>query len=305
MYRLYGLTLQSRLALPCRRTSERRPDVRLIAGTQAQFADLRAMLRARPRDWFHCHQLPEGETYLHWTDHFEFLVSRDGRRIWYRSLGRATRDSLQVYLLGQVLSFSLIARGRDPLHGTVVACSADAAIAFAAECGAGKSTLGAAMLARGCRIVTDDVVALDHRDGRWYVHPGIPRLKLFPSVARALLGPHGDAGPMIRGGGKRVIPLSSRECVSGRLPLQAIYVLAEPRDGSAVAIEPLGGRDALLEIVRAAFNLIVLDRTRHANQFSFATTLSADVPVRRLTYPRDLSILPTVCESVLADAAAL
>jgi hypothetical protein len=59
---------------------------------------------------------------------------------------------------------------------------------FLGDRGYGKSTLGAALLARGFPILTDDVVVVDVGGGQWTVHPGVPRIKLFPSVQRELLG---------------------------------------------------------------------------------------------------------------------
>jgi hypothetical protein len=60
-----------------------------------------------------------------------------------------------------------------------------------------------------------------------------------------------------------------------------------------------------VEVIRSAFNLIQVDRTRLENQFATATRLANEVPVRRLAYPRRLSSLNAVCEAVVADAAAL
>jgi len=85
-----------------------------------------------------------------------------------------------------------------------------------------------------------------------------------------------------------------------------IYVLGDPdaaRRSSRVSIEPLPGGRAFLEIVRATFNLIAIDRDRLAGQYAFARQLAGDVPVRRLLYPRKLSALPEVCDAVLSDLA--
>jgi hypothetical protein len=278
--------------------------VTLAEGSPAQFARARAAAGPLPRDWFHQRRLADGTTYVRWRGAFEFLVSADGRVIHYRPLAHATLESLTVYLLGQVLSFSLLARGSDPLHGTCVAVNGGA-IAFVGECGYGKSTLGAAMLSRGCAVVADDLVSVRRRNGAWLVHPGIPRLKLAPGPLRRLLGRGVASEPMIHGTTKRVVPLTGAQSVPRAVPLAAIYVLAPPRARGRIVVDPLATRDAFLEIVRAAFNLVVHDRRRYANQFAFASRLAADVPVRRLAYPRAIAKLPAVCEAVLADVRAL
>jgi hypothetical protein len=302
-YHAYGLTLATHLPLPCRRASTRtRPDVRLVEGTSTDFARACASVGGMSRQWFHHVRLADGSAYLRWRDNFEFLVSPSGRVIRYRRLAHATFESLTVYLLGQIISFSLIARGRDPLHGTSVALGASA-VAFVGDCGYGKSTLAAALLARGGRIVTDDLVSLQPHRAGWIVQPGVPRLKLAPTAMAALLGDVA-ATPMIHGVDKRVISLTPRQAVARPLPLRAIYVLGSPRRGAKVVVEPLARADAFLEIIRAAFNLVVHDRRRYVRQFVLATQLADAVPVRRVTYPRRFAALADVCDAVQADADA-
>ena len=307
-YRLYGLAVRSRLVLPCPRArASTPPDVELDGASEAQVAVARAQIGAERggRRWFQCASLADGATYLRWAGLFEFLISPDGRRILYLAGKRATPESLNVYLLGQVLSFSLLAFGVESLHGTVVGVDGGA-VAFLGDCGYGKSTLGAALLARGFPVLTDDLVALEEDKAGWTVHPGIPRLKLFPSLAQKLLGERVRGTPMNRGTSKLVLPLTRGQSARRLLPLKAIYVLSDPRQRerrglARVQIERLSGGEAFLEVIRAAFNLLVLERNRLANQFTFASRLVGRVPMRRLTYPRDLSLLPTVCDTVLAD----
>jgi hypothetical protein len=299
------LTLASPLALPCPLAGRREPiDVRLVAASARPFAKALATTDPIGDEWFHCRRLPDGSTYVRWAGCFEFLVSADGRQILYHPLKHATAESLTVYLLGQVLSFSLLARGIDPLHGTVVAVDGEA-IAFVGDCGYGKSTLGAALLARGCAIVADDLVSLRPTRRGWLVQPGIPRLKLYPRIAARLVDTRSPAPRMIHGTAKRVIALRPPQAAAAPLPLKAVYVLSPPGDGDRIAIEPIAGGDALVEIVRAAFNLLVHERPRFANQFALAKRLAERVPVRRLAYPRTLRRLPAVCDAVLADAATL
>ena len=284
--------------------------MRLRVGSPGRFARARAQVAARPpvRGWFRSCRLADGTTYLRWTGLFEFLISPDGYRILYRRLDRATRESFSVYLLGHVLSFSLVARGIEPLHGTVVTIDGEA-VAFLGDCGYGKSTLAAALLARGFQILTDDLVAVDERDGAWVVHPGVPRLKLFPAIARQVLGSSRHGTPMNTGTTKLVLPLGIEQATRQPAPLKRLYVLSTPgkgrsRQGPQVQIEHLSGKAAFLEVLRAAFNPVIVEKARLAHQFAFTSRLVASVPVRELRYPRSLSALPAVGDAVLADLAA-
>jgi hypothetical protein len=268
---------------------------------------VRAQLAASsvPRGWFRFQRLTDGTTYLQWTNLFEFLISPDGRGIVYHRQKKAAPEAFAVYLLGQVLSFSLLSLGVEPLHGTTIV-SGGQAVGLLGDCGYGKSTLGAALLARGLPILTDDLIALRQTDSGWMVQPGVPRIKLFPSVARRLLGSTVRGTPMNRGTSKLVLPLGVGEAAGRAVPLKALYVLSPPGTcrkvgRPAAEIERLAGPAALLEVLRAAFNLLVLESSRIATQFSFASRLVAEVPVRRLTYDRDWSRLSAVCDALLSD----
>lgn len=304
-YRLYGLTVASSLVLPYRPLHGRcvRPDVQLTRARAEVFRRAgKAARDANPGSWFQSCRLPDGGTYLRWSGLFEFLIAPDGRRIRYHRLKGASRESFSVYLLGQVLSFVLLSFDIESLHGSIVVVGGQA-VAFVGDCGDGKSTLGAAFVSRGYPMLTDDLIVAEERGRGWVVHPGVPRVKLFPWVARRLLPKQRVSTPMHNATAKLVLPLEEGQ-VAGRITaLKAIYVLSRPgrRKTSAPLIEPLSGVDAFREIARAAFNLVIVERPRLTNHFRFATRLAARVPVRRLTYVRQLSSLPAVCDAVLAD----
>jgi len=304
-YRAYGLTLRSSVRLPgLVPVDSAAADVSLKAGPRHRFARARAQVTSSP-SWFVHRQLADGTTYLRWSGLFEFLIAPDGRRIAYHREPHGTLESFTTYLLGQVLSFSLLAFGVETLHGTVVDRGGEAVVLLG-DCGYGKSTLGAALLARGCPIVTDDVVALEATNGRWTVHPGIARLKLFPEMARRLLGPSVLGTPMNNGTSKLVLPLNDVQSARQPLPVKTIYVLSDPsarrpRGAAQVHIDPLSASEAFFALIAGAFNLLVVERDRIARQFEFASQLVARVPVRRLTYHRSLPVLAAACDAILAD----
>jgi hypothetical protein len=305
-YRVYGIILESAIPLPRPYAAPgHSADVSLRQAHPRRIARARRLARLPSRSrWFECRSLDDGATYLRWSGLFEFLISPDARTIEYAPLEGATDESLTTYLLGQVLSFSLLSRGSEPLHATAVVIDGEA-VAFLGDCGYGKSTLGAAFVARGFPILTDDVLALERRAGRWFAHAGPPRLKLFPSVARQVLA-RAEGSRLNTGTSKLVLPLTRREASRGPVPLKALYVIPGPgRRPDRIAVSALEGQRAFLAIVRAAFNLIRVDRERLRSQFTAASQLARDVPLRTLRYPRRLSLLGDVCGAVIADAANL
>ncbi len=252
--------------------------------------------------WFARVAGADGSEYLRWTDLFEFLISPDGTRIEGRPLAKASDESFQTYLLAQVLSFALLKQGAEPLHATTVVVDGRA-IAFAAMPGRGKSTLGAALLKAGARLLTDDALVLQRSGEGCVAQPSVPRIKLFPEVAKALLGADATGMPMNEETPKMIIPLGEARFCDRPVPLRTIYVLADTLRAGKVWIRRMSARRAFVALTRHTFNPVVVDEGRLRQQFAFATDVASVVPVKALSYPRGLDELPAVCDAILADAA--
>ena len=176
-YVLYGISLRSEWPLPyANGTDPVLPLVELLERPGAFFsaASSEADRQAPGSQWAHYAALPDGAEYLRWTGLFEFLVSPDGRQISGRPLPGATPEAFHTYLLGQVLSHTLIKLGFEPLHATVVAVDGQA-VGFLGDTGRGKSTLAAAFLSAGARLLTDDLLVLRGSSCflRWPIAPSL------------------------------------------------------------------------------------------------------------------------------------
>lgn len=305
VYHLYGVRLHSAWRLPYSQAVQ--PSVADIALTRrpaSWFSEARAEALTHPQPWAPIVEgaLADGRVYLQWPDRFEFLISSDGSEIAGRQLSQGVPEGFHTYLLGQALSFALIRHGLDPLHATVVTVGGRGA-AFLGESGYGKSSLAAAFLAAGHRLLTDDLLVLTDGQPELAAHPGPPRLKLYPSSARRLL-PGVRGRRMMRSTPKLLFPLGSAQVAGGPATLRAMYILVPPRpDGppTRVAIRRLSGRQACLAMIRNTFNSSVLTPDRLARQFALSVRLATSVPVKAITYPRSFRVLPTVRDAILED----
>jgi|SRR5271166_302817 len=307
-YEVYGIHLRSDIELSLAEGIPMGdPDVDLLNAAESFFrgASRNALLKPDSDRWYEYALLDNDQIYLRWEGQFEFLVDGDGRRLWFGWLGADSLESLRVYLLGRALSFALVKQGFEPIHSSTVA-SDDGALAFLGESGFGKSSLAAEFLGDGHRLVTDDMLLVSQSSGRLEAQPGPPRIKLFPWVARLCPGLPGEGVPMNNWSEKLVLPLGQRHHQSRPVPLCSVYVLNSPREVSPkrnIEIAALSQREAFVELIRHTFNYVVTDPRRLQGLFSKSRWLVARVPVKRISYPRDLALLPEVRRRILADLA--
>ena len=306
-YRLYGLFLRSELPLPCPELQESHQDaVDLFEAPDSLFVHARQNTSSEPKpgDWFQHTRLSDGSDYLRWSGLFEFLVSPEGRRIACRACNGTTQEAFQAYLVSQVLSFALLKHGIESLHATVVVVQQQA-VAFLGNSGYGKSSLGAAFLRAGHTLLTDDILVLTENGRRFTAHPGPPRIKLFPDIAKTLLGKQVAGIPMNPTTSKLVIPLASQQSSEAAAPLRAIYMLRPPTTGvplTRVTLTLLSQRRACLDLLANTYNPVIVKPDRLARQFNLTVRLAAGVPVKSLSYPRDLAFLPEVLTAIKSDA---
>jgi hypothetical protein len=234
-------------------------------------------------------------------DGTEFIVERSGRQVFARWPSPLTLEDAATYLLGPVLGFVLRLRGVVCLHASALAF-ADRAFVLLGPAGAGKSTTAAAFTQLGLRVLSDDVAALEDGAGGLAVHPGNPRLRLWPDSVRTLFGA-ADALPRLTPNwDKRYLDLTGGAYHSaGRpLPLAAVYVLGERRD-EAPCVEAITARDGLLALVANTYTNYLLDETMRAREFTVLGRLVAGVPARRASAHTSAARLPELCRLILDD----
>jgi hypothetical protein len=313
-YCLYGMRFTSHWRLPYAEAPEGNLcEVSVVEDSPQFFVDAALEAGSPTASWFHQGRLGDGSVYLRWNRHFEFVVSADGGRIAGRSLSTTSAEAFHTHLLGQVLSYALLKRGREPLHGTAVVVDGTA-IAFLGDCGYGKSSLAAAFLAAGHRLLTDDLLvvkpdtaplgSVDLHKGGFAAYPGPPRIKLSPEIAGALLDRSSRGVPMNNLTPKLVVPLASHQIQPAPTPLRAVYVLAPPAKRAQtdrVTIRRVSKRKGFVELLRNTFNSQVRDRDRLERQFRQASRIVTLVPVKSLSYRRHTFMLPIVREAILTD----
>lgn len=226
-----------------------------------------------------CRSVANG-TQLDVSEVGSFLVSEDGStlaRIGDNQNGDA--QSVVETLLGPVLILALALQGTWCLHASAVVFGGRA-IAFLGESGSGKSTLAWFLGMEGgpaWRTLADDILPVAPGRGGLDAMPAFPQLKCPP-----------EAQP------SRGLP--------ERVPLAAIYSLGDPASApDRVDIRPLSARSATLGLVRHTVAAQLFGQDLLAQHLDFAADAAAHVPMRHLTYPREVRALPAVRDALAAD----
>jgi hypothetical protein len=248
-------------------------------------------------------RLTDDSIFLRWPGLFEFLISPDGRVILGHPLSNTPAEAFNTYLLGHVLSFSLLRQGIEHWHSTAVVVGG-AAVCFLGNCGYGKSTLAASFLAAGYRLLTDDILVFNQGGQDLYAYPGPPRIKLFPAMTRRVLGDKYSGTPMNSMTPKQIIALGASQVCNKAVPVRAIYALNLPAAGARTGrpiIRRLSARGAFLKLIQGTFNDRVTDPERLRKQFLVSKEISSKVAVKGLWYPRTLRGLRLAREAILLD----
>jgi hypothetical protein len=242
---------------------------------------------------------------MDYCDGTQFWIDQKRENIWARWSEKSSFEDTVSYLLGPVLGFVLRMRGVTCLHASAVACDGEA-IAFVGPPVAGKSTTAAAMLERGHAVVSDDVVALTERDGRFYVAPAYPYLSLWPECVEALYGPDKSLSAFSKNYQKRRVPLRGGTFASEPVPLRRIFLLEErTADAGAPYIGEIATREALISLVTNTYANLLLSSEMRAKEFACLGRLVNAVPVRKLRAHRDAARIGALCELIEDDLSTL
>lgn len=293
-YVSYGLGIHSSLPLPELTTSAGAgPDIVIRLGSIGR------PLPETDHTGSHFHSTAD-DTYLFWDEVGGFLV-RDGREIIVDPLPGTAEKLLRLPLLGAVLSVAIHQRGLVGLHASAVAIDGHA-VAFMGPSGLGKSTIAAALYARGHAVLADDLVVLDPSDnGGVMLLPSFPQLKLFPEAIIASLGDNPDLLPKLVPGLDKVARIAPKGFTTNPFPIKALYLL---NNGSAFSVEPICPRDKISHLIRESYGARTFKHWLKGETASAHLKKCAQVANKvdfyLLKRPRSLEALPDVARMLEA-----
>ncbi|GGG76496.1 aldolase [Paenibacillus radicis (ex Gao et al. 2016)] len=210
-----------------------------------------------------------------------------GSRIQMMPAEGADPRDYRIYLLGLGFAFALFQRGAIPLHGSAVVIEGRA-YAFVGECGAGKSTLAAAFLRQGYKLLSDDIVpvTLGAGENGPVAHPGFPQQKLwqesldFFQMNAAHFNPIGDDYE------KYAIPVAD-QFHQESMPLAALFELEAAEDSETVELKPLSKLERMQLLYMHTYSGALLTKLDlRPWHFQMSSTIASQVDCYRLKRPK-------------------
>jgi hypothetical protein len=241
-YSAYGLAIRSEVPLPefpvlTLTPGDEPVDVSVVYGKGNDWID---PVRNERSFW----SILPGEAQFWFQGVGGFLV-RGGREIIISPEPGIEQSLLRMYVEGMMMACLLHQRGLYVLHASVVQIG-DYGIAFLGHIGAGKSSMAAALHARGHAVVTDDNAAIDLSNPAPLVTPAFPFVKVFPEIAISL-GYADDSLAVMHASQLKRSRSVSRAFPERPIPLRRIYILT--RD-NADGITRLSLPETTLELIR-------------------------------------------------------
>ncbi len=243
---------------------------------------------------------------LAYEDGTQFWLDGKRENIWATWPPTSSIENAASYLLGPILGLVLRLRGVTCLHASAVAFEGRS-VAFVGQTGAGKSTTAAAFAQQGYGVISDDIVALEEREGALHVMPAYPHLCLWPESVRMLYDSPEALPRLMPDWDKRRLTLGEEgtRFESRCLPLGAIYVLSERRPNPAPYVEVIRPQRGFLALVADTYANKILDREMRAREFAVLGQLVTTVPIRRVYPHEDPTRLEELCRVVREDFESL
>lgn len=230
-------------------------------------------------------QYDENELLLNKPKVARYLL-RCGNEILIEPAPSADHRDVRAFLLGTGFAALCYQRGMLPLHSSVIDV-ADGCAAFVGPQGAGKSTLVAALAARGHQAIADDICSLQVDDyGVLRAWPGVCRVRLREDALAAL----GCNGPGIeqekRRDNKYFVPIQPLRNPSESRRLRRVYQLHRARDGAGASITRLDGIAAIEVLMQNVYRAKLGGHMGFRPAvFAACVTAANDVPVFRFSRP--------------------
>ena len=222
----------------------------------------------------------------------------DGKPALIESAPGVTQATIDHFLDDQVLPRVISGSGTFVLHAAAIVIGG-AAILLQGDSGRGKSTLSASFHQQGFRLLGDDAVILEPVAGILSVAAVYPSLRLLPDALRSLFPGDQPAHRVSQNSDKHSVEFAPEGGDEGRpVPIAAAFILSG-EDAPDPVLRRLGQADACMELVKNSFSIDPGNADMAQRKLDFAATISEQVPMYDIAYPRDFARLRDVTSALI------
>lgn len=249
----------------------------------------------------------DGNTAYMYAEKVGKFVVKNGKEIKIDPFPSVREEAICLLLLGSVLTMALHQRQLLILHGSAVAINDSAAVFIGAK-GQGKSTMTAALYARGNKLIADDICAIQFtKTGEPILLPGFPQIKLWSEAVKSTTKSDVAILRKIHPEVEKYAYPTLDNFYNSSCPVKKIYLLGTGSQPQAI---PLKGQGAFAALIANLYIPILsekeLIKDKHTPfHLEQCTKLANTASIARLERPRSLDLLDDVARTVEEDMVAV
>lgn len=211
-----------------------------------------------------------------------FLIE-NGNSIIISPLHSQKEDEIRLYILGTCMGSLLLQNNIYALHGSVVAIDGKA-YGIVGYCGAGKSTLARALVKRGYKLLSDDIIPVSFQTQGPCVIPSYPYQKLWEESIVQFNMDINRFNPIVHREKKYSVPITSK-FESNILPLDGIFILNKKQQEN-VSVEKVKSLSGLQELFTHTYRNFLIHRLEIMSwHFNSSVKILENVKLYNLTRP--------------------
>lgn len=209
----------------------------------------------------------------------------NGNKIMVSPINKYRIDQIRLYLLGTCMGIILMQRKILPLHGSAVEINGKA-YAIVGESGAGKSTLASALIKKGYRLLSDDVIPVTLKDKSPIITPAYPQQKLWVESLNEFGMESDQYRPIVERERKFAIPVQEN-FASESVPLHGIFELVKGEE-NLIQIHPIQQLPSLYTLYQHTYRNFLISRMGLMDwHFQTTTQIASSSCLYQITRPKD------------------
>jgi hypothetical protein len=298
LHKLYGVTIESELALPAPVFENGPVDITVVWAPERPVPDdpppgaLLSQISAGVVNYSTTRTA--GGYVIRFPGVCDAIVNDELTKVELAPASVEQRGLAELLFTGNVMANILTLGGHCVLHASAAAIS-ERAIAFIGPPGRGKSTLAALACADGGRLITDDVLRLVPDDGGWTCPMGSGTVRLRPqaeSIASLLNGAVGSTQDQRVG-----VALDRTEA---DVPLTALVFPLPSKEAPSLSVSRLTEQDSLMRLTAFPRVLGWRDPEVLAASFRWNARLAREVPAYEAILPWGPPFDPSIMSELVS-----